>query len=298
MSPDLMFWFALTTKMAITALFVSVATIIAERLGAAVGALVATLPVSAGPVYVFLALDHDATFISASAVVSLALNAATAVFVTVYVLMAQRRSLRISVSLAFTAWLATTLALGPVHWTAPSAFVLNLVVFALCWWIVRPFCLAPMPPTIRPWYDFLVRAGMVTLLVGAVVTLSFRIGPTGSGVLAVFPVIYTSIMVILHRRVGGPATAAVLANAVLGLAGFGAALLTLHLTAVPLGSALALIVALGVSVAWNAGLCHTASRILCLRFTSPLMKDGLLHIPEVPGVGLEWNEEMVEAHLA
>jgi L-alanine-DL-glutamate epimerase-like enolase superfamily enzyme len=23
-------------------------------------------------------------------------------------------------------------------------------------------------------------------------------------------------------------------------------------------------------------------------------EDGLLHIPEVPGVGLEWNEEMVE----
>ena len=66
MSPNLMFWIALATKMAITALFVSVATIIAERLGAAVGALVATLPVSAGPVYVFLALDHDATFISAS----------------------------------------------------------------------------------------------------------------------------------------------------------------------------------------------------------------------------------------
>jgi hypothetical protein len=64
-------------------------------------------------------------------------------------------------------------------------------------------------------------------------------------------------MVILHRRVGGPATAAVLANAVPGLAGFGAALLTLHLTAVPLGSALALIVALGVSVAWNAGLYAT-----------------------------------------
>jgi hypothetical protein len=68
------------------------------------------------------------------------------------------------------------------------------------------------------------------------------------------PVIYTSIMLILHRRVGGPATAAVLANAVPALAGFGVALLTLHLTAVPLGSVLALIVALGVSVAWNAGL--------------------------------------------
>jgi hypothetical protein len=53
---QLMFWFALATKMVVAALFVSVATIVAERLGAMVGALVATLPVSAGPVYVFLAL--------------------------------------------------------------------------------------------------------------------------------------------------------------------------------------------------------------------------------------------------
>ena len=93
---------------------------------------------------------------------------------------------------------------------------------------------------------------MVALLVGAVVALSFRIGPTGSGALAVFPIILTSIMLILHRRVGGPATAAVLANAIPGMAGFGVALLTLHLAAVPFGSALALILALGVSVACNA----------------------------------------------
>jgi hypothetical protein len=95
---------------------------------------------------------------------------------------------------------------------------------------------------------------LVALLVGLIVTLSFQIGPTGSGVLAVFPVIYTSIMLILHRRVGGPATAAVLANAVPALAGFGVALLTLHLAAVPLGSRAALIIALGVSVTWNAAI--------------------------------------------
>ena len=59
MPPDLMFWVGVAIKMSITALFVSVATIAAEKLGAAVGALVATLPVSAGPVYVFLALDHE-----------------------------------------------------------------------------------------------------------------------------------------------------------------------------------------------------------------------------------------------
>ena len=257
MSPELTFWVALVTKMAITALFVSGATIIAERLGAAVGALVATLPVSAGPVYVFLALDHDASFISASAVASLALNAATAVFVTIYVLIGQRCSLWASVSLACTVWLATTLALSPVHWTAGSAFILNAVVFAFCFVIVKPFSRVRMPATIRRWHDLVIRAGMVSILVGAVMTLSFRIGPTGSGVLAVFPIIYMGIMVILHPRVGGPATAAVLANAIPGLAGFGVALLTLHLTTVPLGSAPALILALGVSVGWNAALYAT-----------------------------------------
>src|SRR5262245_36949550 len=149
MSPELMFWLALTIKMAVAALFVSAATIIAERLGAAAGALVATLPVSAGPVYVFLALDHDAAFISASAVVSLAQNAATAISITVYVLAAQRCSLWTSISLAIAVWLAVTLALVPVHWTAPSALVLNLVVFALCAWIVKPYGRAAMPPTIR-----------------------------------------------------------------------------------------------------------------------------------------------------
>jgi hypothetical protein len=252
MSPELMFWFMFITKMAITALFVSLATIIAEKLGATAGALVATLPVSAGPVYVLLAVDHDSAFISVSAVASLALNAATAIFVTVYVLLAQQRSLWISVSLALAAWLATAVTLTLVHWTAWSAAVLNVAVLALCLVIVEPFRHVRMTPTIHSWYAFAVRAAMVTLLVGAVVVLSFKIGPAGSGVLAMFPVISMSIMVILHRRVGGPATAALLANAIYGLAGFGVALLTLHLTAVPFGSAVALIVALGVSVCWNA----------------------------------------------
>lgn len=154
MSPELMFWLMLATKMAVTAVFVTIATTIAERLGAMTGALVATLPVSAGPVYVFLALDHDPSFISSSALASLALNAATAIYVTVYVLIAQRRSMWFSVSLAFATWLAAVFLLSPVHWNVWSAFILNFVAFAVCVFIVQPFCLVPMPPTTRPWYDF------------------------------------------------------------------------------------------------------------------------------------------------
>ena len=144
MSPELTMWFVLATKMAVTALFVTAATIIAERLGATVGALVATLPVSAGPVYVFLALDHNSTFISSSAVASLALNSATAIYLTVYVLIAKRRSMWLSISLAFVMWLAAVLVLGPLHWTAWSASALNVIVFTACTFIVEPFSIVRM----------------------------------------------------------------------------------------------------------------------------------------------------------
>jgi len=58
----------------------------------------------------------------------------------------------------------------------------------------------------------------------------------------------------LDYRVGGAATAAVLASAIPGLAGFGVALPTPRLTVMPLGSATALVFALSVSVARNAAL--------------------------------------------
>ena len=59
MSPDLYFALSLIVKMVVTAAFLLAATITAERAGPLIGGLVATLPISAGPVYIFLALDHD-----------------------------------------------------------------------------------------------------------------------------------------------------------------------------------------------------------------------------------------------
>lgn len=254
MSPDMFFLFALLTKMIVAACFVVGATVTAERVGPVIGALVATLPVSAGPAYVFLAMDHDPAFIARSALSSLALNGATVIYAVTYVLLAQRHGFAVSVPLAFLAWLASVpvfVWLGP---TTEAAVLLNIVVFPIAYLVVRRYRDVPMPSNPLRWYDFAMRAALVAALVGAVVGLSFRIGPAATGVLAAFPVVFTSIMLIMHLRVGGPAAAAVLANAILGLAGFGLAVLTLHVLAVPLGSAIALLLALAVAVAWNLGI--------------------------------------------
>src|SRR5215467_2524698 len=102
MSPDLTFLLILFFRMAITAAFVVSASIIAERSGPAIGALVATLPISAGPSYVFLALDHDAAFIAQGALASLPVNAATIFLSLTYVFLAQRFSLLVSFVSAIT----------------------------------------------------------------------------------------------------------------------------------------------------------------------------------------------------
>jgi hypothetical protein len=251
MSPDLSFALTLIVKMAVTAGFVLAATITAERAGPLVGGLVATLPIGAGPAYVFLALDHDASFIAKAAVASLAINAANASFAVTYVLLAQKRSLAISLGGTYLVWLALALVINSFQWSIGPALLLNVIALGIGLWLVRPLRHVGMMRLRRRWYDYALRAGLVSVLIGVLVALSFRIGPYSSGLLAVFPVVLTSIILILHNRVGGRPTAAVLANAVLGLAGFGVACITLHYTAEPFGKWTGLALALAVSIGWN-----------------------------------------------
>jgi hypothetical protein len=81
-----------------------------------------------------------------------------------------------------------------------------------------------------------------------------------AGIVALLPVVLTSLVLVLHSRAGGPATAAVLANSIPGMIGFTTGLVTLHVTAVPLGSAAALLLALAVCLAWNAALLAVSLR--------------------------------------
>ena len=93
MSPDLLFWFGLALKMAMTATVVVITSLAVERSGPFVGALIGALPTAAGAAYTILALEHPPSFIAASAIGSVAINAAVAIFAATYALLAQRHGL-------------------------------------------------------------------------------------------------------------------------------------------------------------------------------------------------------------
>jgi len=101
---------------------------------------------------------------------------------------------------------------------------------------------------------------LVAALVGAVVAVGANVGPKLTGILAVFPIVMLSLMLILHPRIGGPPTAAVIANGAWGLMGFGLAIAVLHVAALHFGSAIGLSLALSTCIAWNLALWWNGRR--------------------------------------
>jgi hypothetical protein len=260
MSPELIFILTLGLRMAITAAFVVSASVITERSGPVIGALIATLPISAGPSYVFLALDHDASFIAQGALSSLPINAATIFLGLTYVVLAQRYSALVSCGAAVAVWIALALMVRTVHWSLAGGLIVNAIAFAICVPVLQRFRHVKMPLITRRWYDIPLRASLVATLVATVVALSGWVGPVISGILALFPVVFTSMMLILHPRIGGPPTAAVIANSGWGLMGFGLAIAVLHVAVLHFGSAIGLSLALLTGIGWNLALWWNGRR--------------------------------------
>ena len=120
MSADLIFWYGFALKMVMTAAVVVITSVAVERSGPFLGALIGALPTAAGAAYTILALEHPPAFIAASAIGSVAINGAVAIFAAIYALLAQRHGLLLSLGGAGIVWFAIAAALQLVDWTPLS----------------------------------------------------------------------------------------------------------------------------------------------------------------------------------
>jgi hypothetical protein len=254
--PDLA---VIALRMGCAMALVVAASVLVERYGPLIGALIATLPLAAGPAYVFIALDHDAAFVGKSALATLQANAATAVFGSFYALSAVRFGLVGALAIAYAGWSAVVFALVGSDVGLGIAIVANIAAFGIGIVATRSVR-STARPVRRPrrWWEIPLRATGVMLLVAAVIIVAGRFGPAAAGVAAAFPIIASSMILILHSTVGGAVSAATQAYGVPAMAGFGVAALSLHLTAPTLGSAVALGISLAICMLWNAMLASLA----------------------------------------
>jgi hypothetical protein len=202
-------------------------------------------------------MEHGADFVAASALGSCAANAATGLFLIAYGLVAGRLAAWPSLGIAVLAWLATALAIQHVMWTPVAALFLNLVVYIVGFKLVRAVRSSgalPLRPIRRRWFDLPARALAVAAFVTLVVALSSVVGPTATGIAAVFPISLISLIAIVRPQLGGRGSSVLVADALRPMLGFGMMLLALHLAIPHWGIAIAFVVALLVTMSWSCAL--------------------------------------------
>ncbi len=248
-----LFWFGLALKIVMTASIVVIASVVVERSGPFIGALIAALPTAGGAAMIILAIEHDAHFIAQSAIGSIVANAVGPIFALTFAMLAPRYRLVSSLGGALLVWLAGAFLSRLVPWTASTALLANAIVFPVTIYIASHYlgdvkARARVTLTKR---DLVWRAVIVTLVVITVTGLSSSIGSYFSGVFAFFPVAMSSFFIILYTRAGGAAAASVAAHLQVPLIGLTLGLFAVHMLAEPIGVWWAYLIGLIIGVAWN-----------------------------------------------
>lgn len=239
----------LALKLTLTPGVIAAATLAARRFGPSVGGWLIGLPVTAGPVLAFLAVEHGAAFAHHVAVGLVAGVAAQAAFVLGYA-GACRRGAGWPVALACgTAAFAVA---GPA--LVLPGFALGFV--AACSLALLAVGLLLLPPdpvplsAARPRHDLLVRIVLATALLVGITTFALQLGAGLSGVVTVYPLLSTLVAVFAHRSDGPRAALAVYRGLLVGLFALMAfaTTLALVLTHVSLGAAYALALAATLAI--------------------------------------------------
>jgi hypothetical protein len=215
----------LIAKLVLTPLLIVGATLAGRRWGHDVAGWIVGMPLTSGPVSLFVALQHGRHFAVHAAVGSLVAVIAEAVMFLVWGAFAERVVLGLAAgSLAFWA-----IALGLSRpW--PIVPLTAVVVAAL---LVSQFLMRTLPerdePARRPRWDLPARAIVATVLVLAITAVSGAVGPRVTGILGVYPLYSIVLATFAHHAAGAPAAVRVLRGVLLGLFAFPAFFVTIGL---------------------------------------------------------------------
>ncbi len=244
-------------KLIVTPLLIAAASLAGRRWGQAVSGWFVGLPLTSGPIALFVALDHGAGFAAATAVGALAAATAEAAFCLAYAHSARHWRWPLCLATACAAFVATAVIGKRL---AVPLVVLAGIVFAT---LVIALRLMPAgsesPSTPPPRWDLPLRMITATLIVVAITEAAPTLGPRLSGVLGAFPV-YAAILTVFGHRSGAASATQVLRGLLFGLFGFAGFFLVLALLIERAGLALAFTGAVATTLAIQA-----SSLILVLR---------------------------------
>jgi hypothetical protein len=244
----------LALKLLLTPALIGGASFVARRWGPAVGGWLIALPLTSGPVILYLALDHGTAFAASTAEGSLGGAMAVGVFSLAYARLARSHRWPVAVTIGCVAFGTAALAVQPVF-SLPFAALVGLVAIVLVVLVRLMPPGSPGTPRISlPWWDVPARMVTATVLVLAITAAAPLLGPHASGVLATFPVFASVVAVFTHDREGPGQAINVLRGLLLGVFGTCLFFVVLRLTLEALGVAFSfgLAIAAALFVQWFA----------------------------------------------
>ena len=216
----------LALKLTIVPLLIAAITFAGHRWGPAVSGWLAGLPVVAGPVLFFIAIEQGPAFAATAAIGTLAGVLGAVSFAVIYAWAAARLSWPLSLACGLAAYFA---AVGVLYLSSPPMVLAVTVSVGSLLLGPRLFPrTAPAAPIVVSTYaEVACRMLAGAALVVSVTYFSANLGPHLSGLFAVFPVMASVLAVFSHRRSGYECAVLLLRGLLFGLYAFAAFCLAL-----------------------------------------------------------------------
>lgn len=208
-------------KITLVPLVVWLASVAGRRWGHGATGWISGLPLIAGPISVFLALDQGARFAADAAAMTLQMTAAAALHCFVFAHAARRLPWWGALPAAWAAFVGSALVLGAQPFPPAIAAMGGALVLALL--LARmPHAAAPAAPVPVPRAELAVRVAMALALAVLITLGAESFGARLSGVLLAFPITGSVLPAFAAALYGADATARLLAGFITGLFAFGA----------------------------------------------------------------------------
>jgi hypothetical protein len=209
----------LALKLILTPTLIGAVSLAGRRWGPGVSGWLIGLPLTSGPVALFLALDHGTHFAEGAAEGILAGVVALATFTLAYAWLAFALDWRLALAASWAVFFATTAVMHQFTVPVVPMYLVGCALL-LALLVLLPRKMSAGVPAIPPAWDIPLRMVVATAFLLLITGLAPRLGPQVSGLLAPFPIFASVLAAFTHRLQGAPAAARLFRGLALGMFAF------------------------------------------------------------------------------
>lgn len=219
----------LIIKLTLLPLLIGLVSLAGRRWGPTVTGWLVALPLTSGPVVLFLTLEQGASFAARAAQGTLLGIVSLAAFCLVYSLLSRGASWLPCVLVSWSVFFALTFALDRLAIPVLPEFLIAVAVLAIVLWLL-PGNIAGVEPSDPPAWEIPMRMVAATAVVVTLTALAHSLGPRLSGLLTPFPVAATILGGFTHHFEGAAAAVRLFRGLLAGLFAFAVFFLLIALT--------------------------------------------------------------------